>query len=209
MATEEPNKAEVGSEMPGLHLSAAAQEYYNKHFVPRLHALRERSMQEKLSICILGPGTHSEWHGKRIKVAQRLTDHPVACVPFFIEYAITASDPLLGIGSLTEKERQYLQAAELIIVMDLGSGVCGEIHDFARDLELGAKMHILIPNWCQDGYTFHSVLKDSHATVHVFDMEELKRCRLVDRCCDVAIIEKQLKYHMRLLVESAGKRYTF
>jgi len=159
-------------------LSPRAKEIFEKSFKPRFTAMQADLVQTPLTILVWGPGPgNPELYAKRMQIRDALRQR---------EHVALFSEDLIDLkpADYSEKifEYQQAKAADFIVVLQVSFGSIAEVHDFADDREIIAKMLIFVPEQATDGYSYKGALTDIKAlykNVETFQSTaDLVSCRL-------------------------------
>lgn len=135
-------------------LSPRARAYFEQVFKPQYEKLQRAVEQTPLAILVWGPGASAgDLYQKRLQIRDELRRRGHAA--FFSEEL-----ERMAPQSMSQKGIEFLQAADLIVVMQASYGSVAEVHDFAEQRVINFKMLIFIDEKARDGYSYRGALQE-------------------------------------------------
>lgn len=151
---------------------------------PLSDSAKELATKVRLSILILGPGPDGgAMYLKRCHIRDLLTkEGHDAC---FCEEVWTPEVLRRSGLNLSVAEFIHARGVDYILCLMASPGSCGEVHDFARDRQLSAKMMICIDQCHKGGYSARGVIRifeGNNGKVDWFkDPEDVRDCHVATR----------------------------
>ena len=139
-------------------MSARAQRFYRRSFLPQYKKLQAQISATTLGILVWGPSSSGgDLYGKRLQIRDVLRNKGDAAL--FSEEI----DEEMGNFGLPANARELLQAmtADFIIVIYGSPGAIAEVHDFAHFLqEIGSKLVVFVDERYVTGYGYSGALQE-------------------------------------------------
>lgn len=190
--------------LDNVPLSPSARDYYERIFKPRLNKMKSEITATPLAILVWGPGPNNPLlYAKRMQIRDELRNRGHAA--FFSE-DLSAERPT----DYSQKAIEFLEArvADLVVVLQVSYGSIAEVHDFADDRVINAKMLIFISQSATDGYIYQgalSELKTLYGNIVTFnEPDDIVTCRLKTLVIEKVAVMQVLKWRATVNAKSWG-----